>query len=143
MSNKYSIYGVFEHWFNGGTVYIYSDPHFGDKELFEKYRSKKFENIKTVEEFDKMQIDNINRCVGRTDTIIFLGDIGDINCIKKIRGYKVLIMGNHDLGASNYIREVIFNEWDSGKPYVKSDNKLFDEVYEGPLFISKKILRKG
>jgi calcineurin-like phosphoesterase family protein len=97
----------------------------------------------------------------------------------KINGYKVLIMGNHDAGASNYKRKIeeisYFNSDDMTQQdaerfkingldmilypdrikelldknkliadkYLKKrqeDNKLFDEVYEGPLIISDKII---
>jgi hypothetical protein len=91
--------------------------------------------------------------------------------VKKIRGYKVLIMGNHDSGASNYKREktlintglecptcnssVAFldygecndawcancGKWVSPSGVAKyEDNHLFDEVYEGALIISEKLI---
>ena len=80
-----------------------------------------------------MQIDSINKVCTKNDCLVILGDVGNIDCVKKLKaGYKVLIMGNHDTGASNYKR-IKFLE----APY---DNKLFDEVYEGPLFISDRLL---
>lgn len=27
------LYSIFDHWHKQGTVWLYSDPHFGDKEL--------------------------------------------------------------------------------------------------------------
>ena len=106
------LYDCFNHWSAQGTVWLYSDPHFNDPEVY-----KNIKNRPSAEELIKM----INSKVGRKDTIIFLGDIVDLECIKKIRGYKVLIAGNHDTKL-NELR------------------KVFDEVYDGPLFISKKIL---
>ena len=91
------LYKIFDHWHKEGTVFIYSDPHFNDPDL------KKGIVRPTAEEL----IQNINSKVGRKDTLIILGDICDIECVKKLRGYKVLIMGNHDSGASNYKR----NKW--------------------------------
>ena len=70
---------------------------------------------------DQEQVDNINKYVGKYDTIVILGDIGNPEWLQKIKGYKVLVLGNHDRGASVY------------KPYA-------DEVYEGVLTISDKIL---
>lgn len=70
---------------------------------------------------DEEQIKRINSKVGKHDTIIFLGDIGNEEMVRKVRGYKVLIMGNHDKGASNY-------------------TDIFDEVYEGPLFIAERLI---
>lgn len=107
-----TLYYPFQKWTEKGTLWVYSDPHFSDPEmpvLRENFIS------------DEEQISRINSKVGRYDTIIFLGDIGDVEMVRKIRGYKVLIMGNHDKGVSNYI-------------------DIFDEVYEGPLFIAEKLI---
>lgn len=54
---------------------------------------------------DEEQIKRINSKIGKYDTLIVLGDVGDIEWVRKIRGYKVLVMGNHDKGASNYKRK--------------------------------------
>lgn len=148
---KIHLYDKFMNW--GSVIYVLGDTHFNDEDLKE-YRG----NI-TAEE----QIKRINSKVGKNDTLVILGDVGDIECVKKLRGYKVLIMGNHDSGASNYKRveeilledeaekidkEVLEKEYRKTKLcivggngyYYYRDNRLFDEVYEGPLFISDKIL---
>ena len=65
-----------------GTVWLYSDPHFGDEEL-----AAAFPERPTAEE----QVRLINSKVGRKDTLILLGDVGDIECARKLRGYKILI----------------------------------------------------
>ena len=101
-----------ERWWRGGSIWIYSDPHFNDEES--KALRKNYVG-------DDEQVKRINSKVGRVDTIIFLGDLGDPEYIKKIRGYKILIMGNHEKGASNY-------------------QGLFNEVYEGPLMINDRLL---
>jgi calcineurin-like phosphoesterase family protein len=105
------IYDEFQRWANQ-TIWIYSDPHFGDKELADGVK-----NRPSDEEHIKM----INSCVGRKDTLICLGDVGDIEAMKKVRGYKILIMGNHDSGKTNY-------------------TEVFDEVYEGALIIGEKLI---
>ena len=153
------LYECFNHWHQDGTLFIYSDPHFGDKELAACQPNRPS---------DEEQIRLINSKVGRRDTIIFLGDIGDIECVRKIRGYKVLIMGNHDAGRSNYQRiqhyfrfyDMENNSREDVEKFIKEkfpncrfetsrdacswkalvDNKLFDEVYEGPLMISEKLI---
>lgn len=112
-----TLYEPFKKWSEVGTIWIYSDPHFTDPEM--KYLRKNYVG-------DDEQIQRINSKVGKKDTLIILGDIGNIECVKKLRGYKVLITGNHDSGASNYQSD--------GK------NNLFNEVYCGPLFISEKVL---
>lgn len=103
------LYKPFQHWSEKGTIWLYSDPHFGDPDLAHLYPT------------DEYQINMINSKVGRCDTLILLGDIGDIECAKKLRGYKVLICGNHDRGKTIY-------------------EDIFDEVYAGPLTISDKII---
>lgn len=158
------LYDKFSNWFRGGNIWLYSDPHFGDKDMKE---------VRKNYISDEEQIKRINSKVGKNDTIIFLGDIGNIECIKKIRGYKVLFMGNHDKGATNYkrvvketqtfnsaeitvedldkIKELGFNfvnqpdkvkELGLDKYFhtIVEDNHLFDEVFEGPEFINDKIV---
>lgn len=157
---KIKLYPNFSHWYHGGTIFLFSDPHFCKSEQ------------KVVDESwpdpDDL-VKRINVHLSKNDTIIFLGDIGDVEYIKKIKGYKVLIMGNHDSGVSNYKKKYeVFYDFGNGMvnrkfivdtleeanelaEYLKVehnkldkptiiDNKLFDEVYEGPLFISPKIL---
>ena len=70
---------------------------------------------------EEEQISIIKRCVHKNDTLIHLGDVGNPEYMKQIRGHKVLILGNHDWSATKF------------KPY-------FDEVYAGPLFIGERIL---
>lgn len=89
------LYKIFDHWHQEGTLWIYSDPHFNDPDL------KKGIERPSADEL----VQKINSKVGRKDTIVILGDIYDIEYIKKIRGYKVLIMGNHDSGRTNYERQ--------------------------------------
>jgi len=149
------IYDEFaKRWYHGGTIWFYSDPHFNDPEstcLRKNYPG------------DDEQVRRINSKVGKKDTIIFLGDIGDTSFIKKIKGYKVLIAGNHDAGVSTYKKEVyhdvkMVSEFPEGfiperngyelvdvtpvgNMYDKiTNNGLFDEVYEGCLMISDKII---
>lgn len=107
---KVKLYKPFEHY--KSPVWLYSDTHFEDSDcpLMDPEWPDPDEQVKMM-----------NSCVGRCDTLIILGDIGNPEYLKKLRGYKVLILGNHDKGITNY------------EPYV-------DEIYDGPLFISNKIL---
>ena len=147
------------------TVWIYSDPHFGDEELAAGTPGRP-----SADE----QVAMINSCVGRKDTLIILGDVGDVEYVRKLRGErKILICGNHDAGSTNYEREIktlIFDQdkysredvrslmlaeypgygisieesWEFHAPFkrwvVKIDNKLFDEVYEGGLIVGEKLI---
>lgn len=107
-----TLYSPFRKWTEKGTLWVYSDPHFSDPDMVEMRKNYIG---------DEEQIARINSKVGKNDTIIFLGDIGNEEMVRKVRGYKVLIMGNHDKGASKYA-------------------DIFDEVYEGPLFIAEKLI---
>lgn len=107
------LYKCFQHWSAGGSVYIYSDPHFEDSDC---------KTIDATWPVPAEQIAKINAKVHKGDTLIILGDIGNPEWIKQIKAhYKVLIAGNHDAGLSNY-------------------EDYFDEIYGGPLFIGEKIL---
>ena len=91
------LYKMFDHWHAEGTLWIYSDPHFNDPDL------KKGINRPDAEELVKL----INSKCGRKDTLIILGDIVDIEPVKQIRAKrKILIMGNHDAGRTNYERVI-------------------------------------
>ena len=108
-----SLYKPFQHWSEKGTIWLYSDPHFEeDEDLLAP-----FPNRPSAEEQVKM----INSKVGKCDTLLLLGDVGSIEWMAKVRGHKVLVKGNHDLGLSNY-------------------DEIFEEVYGGPVMISEKII---
>ena len=106
------LYDCFQHWGEKNAVWVISDTHFGDKDI-----QKAFPNRPSDEELIK----NINQKVGKTGTLLLLGDVGDIECARQLKGYKVLICGNHDAGAANY-------------------KEIFDEVYTGALIIGEKLL---
>ena len=174
------LYDLFRHW--GTNIYCISDPHFGDLESYklrgllnvpddlvfakEQGDSKPYDLY--IEErlnvLDEMQIKNINAKAGKNATLIILGDVGNIECVKKLKAkYKILIMGNHDKGASNYKKEVyhdtkfidefpldfipedhgyqVVDPTPVGNLYDKvTTNNLFDEVYEGPLMINDRVI---
>ena len=104
-----TLYEVFQHWSAKGSVYLLSDLHLDDDDclLMDK-------NWIPPEE----QIWIINNILTRNDTFICLGDVGSPEYAGKIKNcYKVLLLGNHD----------------KRKDY----KDIFDEIYEGPLFISE------
>ena len=107
-----SLYNCFQHWGEKNAVWVISDTHFGDKDI-----QKAFPNRPSDEELIK----NINQKVGKTGTLLLLGDVGDIECAKQLKGYKVLICGNHDAGATNY-------------------KEIFNEIYTGALIIGEKLI---
>lgn len=165
-----SLYDKFKHWSEGGSVWLISDTHFGDEES----REMNPNYLPAVS--PETYVNILNKQVQKQDTLICLGDVGDISWVKKIKaGYKVLIKGNHDDKGDSYYKGKVdaeffpISEWnikglrehltaenpdatidlkDYSKgeyfkpPYIEAiiDNNLFDEVYNGALFISDKIL---
>ena len=160
------LYKTFNHWHQQGTLFIYSDPHFGDAEF-----AAGVSNRPTDEE----QLAMINSKIGKNDTIIILGDCGDPYFVSRIRArYKILVMGNHDAGCTNYERTTYKFRFDidnytreeaerlvvSQHPGWKlstieeyeifpapshylevfADNRLFDEVFPGPVMIGEKLI---
>ena len=92
------LYPPFQHWGASGTTWILSDTHFNDPDLIHVYADRP-----SAEE----QVKRINAKCGRADTLIILGDVGDISYVRQLRAkYKILVMGNHDSGASNYQRQI-------------------------------------
>ena len=156
------LYKAFDHWHQEGTLWIISDTHFGDADIHRGFPDRPADNE---------LVKRINSYVGRKDTLIMLGDIGDVSYVKQLRAkYKILIMGNHDCGRTNYERQVITQLF-SKDLYTKeqvldlmktmypncrysieerkqldsffevsADNMLFDEVYEGALIIGEKFI---
>ena len=106
-----ALYPCFRHWSEKGGVYLVSDTHF--KDLDRKYMGYYISNE------DQWYI--INDTCHKNDTLIHLGDVGDLDYIKRLKCYKVLIMGNHDQS-------------------IKKMEEVFNEVYSGPLWISQKIV---
>lgn len=108
-----TLYKTFQHWSEGGSVWIISDPHFEDLDC-------KLMNPNWIE--PEEHVKRINKNVHKNDTLVCLGDVGNPEWFAKIKARKkILITGNHDKGNSIY------------EPY-------FREIYNGPLFISEKLL---
>lgn len=92
-------------------MYLVSDTHF--KDFDRQYMGY------SISEEDQFYI--LNDTCHKLDTLIHLGDVGDLSYIKRLCCKKVLIMGNHDQS-------------------IEKMEKVFDEVYSGPLWISKKLI---
>ena len=159
------LYKIFDYWHAEGTLFIFSDPHFGDSDL-----EIGIHNRPSAAEI----VQHINAKCGRKDTLICLGDVGDVEYVKLLRAKrKILICGNHDAGRTNYERQKWIKIFDKDRyqrdeallemqhlypgcrytisegcqfnsPFeyweIVADNMLFDEVYEGPLMIAEKLI---
>lgn len=81
------------------NVWFISDTHFGHKNIihYEDIRS----HFESIEEMNETLIDNWNNTVGNKDTVYHLGDFcfgrGNVAIADRLKGYKVLILGNHDV----------------------------------------------
>lgn len=107
-----TLYEPFQHWSEGGSVYILSDLHLDDADC-------QYMNPGWITPHEQIAI--INEKVMKNDTFICLGDVGKADYIKEIRAKKkILILGNHDK-KNDYV------------PY-------FNEIYSGPLLIADKII---
>lgn len=107
------VYDMFnEMWKDYQTIHIISDTHFGEDDL-----KRAFPNRPSDDELVKL----INSKVGKKDLLIHLGDVGDLEYMKKIRGHKILIAGNHESGLEKY-------------------KEVFDQVFSGALIIGEKLI---
>lgn len=163
------LYDIFKEWHINGACWLVSDTHFRDEELAAA-------GLNPLRSDSDAYVKLINSKCGKNDCLVHLGDVGNLDDIRKLRArYKVLIMGNHDSGASNYKHQIFKEVFDASK-YTRAeiikimkekyplheiyvpecsysqfhspfqyyvafaDNKLFDEVYEGPIIISEKLI---
>lgn len=106
--------------------YVISDLHFNHENVidFERYE------FNSIEEHDNYIIYKWNSTiVNNDDKIYVLGDIGFNDktkvkeLISKLRGYKILVKGNHDTFSNNFYLEAGFNE-----------------VYDHPIYYNKKVI---
>lgn len=105
------LYDFATRWSEGGSVYLLGDTHFDDEDR----------DIMGYKLSSEEQHRLIKVTINKNDTFIHLGDVGNPEYLTDVPGYKVLIMGNHDQSVERF------------RPY-------FDEIYSGPLMISKKII---
>jgi len=76
-------------------VFFIADTHFNHKKIIE-YENRPFQDI---EEMNNKMIENWNSVVGRMDKVFMLGDFGFYDTsrlLDKLKGFKILVMGNHD-----------------------------------------------
>ena len=116
------LYDIFNHWHEQGTCWLISDTHFNDQEL---YVGTQHVIRANSEDYVKL----INSKVGKNDTLIHLGDVGHLDAVRRLRGRKILVMGNHDAGASNYKRKIYEEIFDSDVYDRKQVIKIMKEKY--------------
>ena len=118
------------------TIYLTTDTHWNHERIL-LYDSRPFDNVKEMNEYIISQISDI---VQDGDILIHLGDVifKDRNLLKgymeRIKGYKILLKGNHDRNTLSWYtrngfdyvcrryeyKNIIF----SHKPMDMSENKI-------------------
>lgn len=79
-------------------TFFVADTHFGDGNIL-RYENRPFAS---VEEMDRELVERWNETVGDGDMVFHLGDVSSLGkdqtgeLLGKLRGEKVLVMGNHD-----------------------------------------------
>jgi calcineurin-like phosphoesterase family protein len=93
--------------------WIYSDPHYYHANVI-KYTSRPFSS---VEEMNKELIKRHNLLINKQDKVFILGDFSlgnkqeTADIISQLKGYLILIMGNHDKSRSRkWFLDCGFNE---------------------------------
>lgn len=117
------------------SIYITSDLHFNHQNII-KYANRPFSS---VEEMNQCLIKNWNDTVKKNDIVYIVGDffMGRIekisSILKKLNGYKYLIIGNHDTSKRQEIykkHRVIVRKYDelyyAGHKYLLYHYPLID-----------------
>lgn len=85
-----------------GRILVWSDPHFGQKSIltFLNDDGSRLRPFLSVEEMDETMVSNYNDTVRDNDHVYCLGDVTmsrrSIDIVKRLRGHKRLVGGNHD-----------------------------------------------
>lgn len=125
------------------AIYILSDTHFGHKRVLEFERF----DFKTIEEHDEYIIEKWNSTVKENDKVYHLGDVifkyskyTLKELTSKLKGYKILIRGNHDKRSNDYYLNNGFNEVYNHPIYLRENIILSHqpvmEVYNNPYIIN-------
>lgn len=102
------VYDIFNQEFERyQSIWLASDFHFKESDL-----KKAFPHRPSDEELVK----RINAVCGKTDLLICLGDVGSLEYFSQLRAKtKWLILGNHDVGKTNYQRTTWKKRFDKQK----------------------------
>ncbi len=87
--------------------FVISDLHLGHKNILTY--SGSLRGGSTIEEHDKWLIDQWNSVVTKHDLVYVLGDVAmnrkSLSLVKKLRGTKHLVKGNHDIESFDAYKE--------------------------------------
>lgn len=116
-------------------IFFIGDTHFGDSQIID-YEQRPFAS---VEEMDRELINRWNYVVTDEDKVFMIGDFSLYNMQKtteicnKLKGTKILIMGNHDDNLEKYY-------YDCGFDKVSEYPVILDEFWmisHKPLYLNK------
>lgn len=96
---------------DGRYLWLWSDHHFGHKNII-RFSNRPYPTIKLMEE---CMIGNNNNLVEPTDVCIWVGDFAFLKdaeaneILHQMNGYKILILGNHDINKKK-VKKLHFDE---------------------------------
>ena len=115
----------------GPQVWVWSDQHFGHKNII-RFSNRPYPNLDLMHE---CMILNHNDYVAPGDISIWVGDVAFLNdnaaneIIRQLNGYKILIIGNHDI-QGNGVKKLDFDELHSVKHVeVEYGMRTYDLVF--------------
>lgn len=86
-------------------VFFIGDTHFGHKGILTFSGTKEHRQFTSIEEHDAELVRRWNGVVGKNDTVYHLGDFcfgkRNLEIAKELKGYKKLVLGNHDMYATS------------------------------------------
>lgn len=132
------------------AIFFIADTHFAEENIM-KYENRPFAS---VQDMNESLIKKWNAKVGEADVVYVLGDFGafgqEQEILKRLKGIKYLVKGNHDSKENEYYRQAGFREvydcpillesfWIlSHEPLYVNENmpyaNLFGHVHNSPLF---------
>ena len=106
-------------------IFYTADLHFGSDDVIEKAKRP----FSSSREMDETVIYNWNNAISDNDTVYLIGDIGNHNIpfpdekLRKLRGHKHLIRGNHDTCIEN--QERLLDYFESVTDFLEIDDGAF------------------
>lgn len=117
------------------TQWFISDTHFSQDLLGWKNGAGHYiRPFLSIVEMDEIMIQNWNRVVADEDHVWHLGDVGNLDVVKRLRGKKRIIPGNHDQEDWKRYRDAGFQKIASYRVY---DNMLFSHIPIHPESLAK------
>ncbi len=101
-------------------IWVWSDQHFNHKNII-NYSNRPFDNVL---EMNEQMVHNNNLVVKEHDLVIWVGDVGFGNIptineyLNRCNGYKILVLGNHDIYRGGKLYPLVVNETHAVLPII-------------------------